>query len=102
MTSDKIKKLEDAVRPILEESIEARSDDFFLYGKVVELLCPECKDIPLNEALRSRRYYGLPNYESVTRVRRRLQAKYPELSSEPTRRVRYKESGEYKKYAIGE
>ena len=99
MTSNKLKKLEDIVKPILEESVAARNDDFYLYNEVIRELHPELLAAFLSEALVLHKEMGLPNYESVTRVRRKLQAEHPHLASERTRQRRLKECKEYQEYA---
>lgn len=99
MTSKKLKKLEDVVRPILENDVRARNDDFYLYNEVIGVVCPILQNALLCDALTLHKQMGLPNYESVTRVRRRLQAKYPWLESERMRKRRLKEAEEYKAYA---
>lgn len=99
MTTKKLLKLEGIVKPILEESFLARNDDFYLYGQVIAALCPECEEIPLYSALIDHLHYGLPNIKSVERVRRKLQAKYPELESERAKQRRAKEESAYVEYA---
>lgn len=99
MTAKKLIKLEQIVKPILERSITARNDDFFLYSEVIKEFKPELSDVPLLQALRCHNELGLPNYDSVARARRKVQEKNPELESERTRRRRLKEAEEYKEYA---
>ena len=46
------------------------------------------------------KYLGLPSYESVSRTRRKLQAKYPELAgSRPAQKRRATGEKAYRKYA---
>jgi len=70
----------DKVKHILEMDSEARDDDFILYLDV----CKRYTDVPVwavsfEEAMINRKEYGLPSYEAITRARRRVQQKYPEL-----------------------
>lgn len=99
MTSLKLKKLEEIVLPILERDEEARNDDFHLYSEVVAATHPEFLNVTFLDALRCHKVLGLPNYESVTRVRRKLQEKHPELESERAKKHRKKEEAEYREYA---
>ena len=99
MKCDKLLKLEEIIKPILEKSISARNDDFYLYYEVIKVLNAEVEWNTLGTVLKGHKELGLPNYESVTRVRRKLQATYPELESERTRNRRLRECKEYKEYA---
>lgn len=99
MTAKKLYKLEDIVKPILEESEDSRNDDYYLYCKVLESTNPEAMKHSLFSCLMRHKELGLPSYESVSRVRRRLQAKYPHLESERTRKRRMKETEAYIEYA---
>lgn len=99
MTTKKLLKLEDIVKPILEESIAARNDDFYLYYKVLEVINPRVNDFCLSTVLISHNDLNMPSYESVSRVRRKIQAKCPELASERVKKRRMKEIETYKEYA---
>ena len=99
MSVNKLLKLEDLIKPILEEYELARNDDYYLYCKVLEITNPEAMQYSMFSCLMRHKELRLPSYESVSRVRRRLQAKYPELESEKTRKRRLKEEAEYKEYA---
>ena len=99
MTTKKLLKLEDIVKPILEESNASRNDDFYLYYKVLEKLNPAVNDFTLSTVLISHNDLNMPSYESVSRVRRKLQSKYPELASERVKKRRMKEIETYKEYA---
>ncbi len=99
MTAKKLYKLEDVIKPILEESETSRNDDYCLYCKVLEFTNPEAMNNSLFSCLMRHKELGLPSYESVSRVRRRLQAKYPHLESERTRKRRIEEAKAYIEYA---
>ena len=98
----KLNKLEPVVMKVLTEYKETRSDDFKLIFAVYreldffhttkELFC----EIMLNH-----KEYNLPPFESITRVRRKLQKDYPELANEKTKEKRLNETAEYIDYSIG-
>lgn len=71
----RLKQMEQIVRPILEKNEKARGDDKLLYFCVLEKLGFDTS-IPLSWFLSSSEF---PNWESITRVRRRLQEENPEL-----------------------
>ena len=100
MTVEKLYRLEDIVKPILEKSEEARNDDFYLYSEVLWELCPHALTVSAATLLRNNKALGVPSYKSVERVRRRIQAKCPELESERAIKKRKKEEEVvYKEYA---
>lgn len=72
----RISKWEKIVKPILEEYPAARSDDRVLYYWILKKMGFDLS-VSVSRFLLSE---GSPNYETVTRVRRKLQEKYPELS----------------------
>lgn len=99
-TYEKLKDLEKVIKPILEKSIGSRNDDFYLYAIIIEYYYPQLKDVPLVEALTFHSDLGLPSYETVSRVRRKVQEKYPHLASEKVKARRAKEQEVYKEYGL--
>ena len=99
MTVNKLVKMEDIVKPILEKDEKARNDDFYLYAEVLWQVIPHALHFSMARGLRNHKELGLPNYESVTRVRRKLQEKYPELASEKVKKKRRENQEIYKEYA---
>ncbi len=99
MTVNKLIKMEDIVKPILEENEKAREDDFYLYSEVLWKLMPHVLHYSLAKALRNHKELELPSYESVSRVRRRIQEKHPELASEKVKKKRRENQEIYKEYA---
>ena len=94
------KTIERKVRAILAQNEDARNDDMVLYL----VLCTAClKDagaLPLAEIMTQYKYLGLPSFESVSRTRRKLQARYPELAgSHPVRKKRSAGEHDYRRYA---
>ena len=92
--------IEQELKPILENHEEARADDMCLY-----LLYVGIKRVELYTAFSDREYrltHGIASYESVGRIRRKLQAKYRELRPAPEYLAERKRAEkEYKKYARG-
>lgn len=92
----RISKWEKIILPILTKYNAARSDDRILYYWILKEQGFDTS-VPLSRFLLSE---GYPNYETVTRVRRKLQEKYPELLPEkPTRALRENAMEEYREYA---
>jgi hypothetical protein len=73
------------VKQILTEMPEARDDDYLLWLKVIErvsetLNIPDyTKTIPFGLFLATAKYSKLPHFETVSRTRRKIQEKFPEL-----------------------
>lgn len=101
MTANKLVKQEQVIKPILEKHPETRGDDFLLYAEVIRECRPELAELSVIDFFVAHRDLYCPSYESVSRVRRRLQAKHPELCSEKVKEKRAKEEIEYRAYAKG-
>ena len=72
-----------AVKNILEEAPETRDNDYLLWLRTIEEMTAEdIKILSFSYVIRNINFLGLPNYETVSRVRRKLQAEYPELKGE--------------------
>ena len=90
-----LKTLERTVRAILAQNEDARNDDMVLY-----LVLCNAGALPLAEIMTQYKYLGLPSFESVSRTRRKLQARYPELAgSRPVRKKRSAGEHDYRRYA---
>lgn len=72
----KISKYENVVKYVLTNYKATRSDDKLMYYWVLRLE-HFFTGVTLEEFLLSDA--GYPNYDSITRIRRKLQEKYPEL-----------------------
>ena len=94
------KTVESAVRFLLVEYEPTKSDDMILYMEYVNF-----KGARFTKAALDREYrikHGIASYETVSRVRRRLQAKYKELRPTPEYMAERKRAEkEYRKYARG-
>ena len=70
---------------MLENYPETRGNDYLLWLSVIEavnnasLVNINLETLGFAFVLRNINYLGLPNYETVSRVRRKLQEKFPEL-----------------------
>lgn len=95
-----LQTLESVVLSILEQSIAARKDDYVLMWLVCEKLKPEIVEKPFADVLYNHKAWGLPNWESVTRCRRKIQAKRPDLTDKETARNRHDEEKDYRAYAV--
>lgn len=96
-----LEKIESIVKYVLINYEDTRNDDFVLVYRVYkeinedlvirELFC----EVMLNHYL-----YNLPAIESITRARRKLQAKYEELKpSEKVKKARIEKEEEYIEYS---
>lgn len=76
----KFGELEKTVREILIENEAARGDDFVLVYEVFKKIDPHA--FRYGEGAFVAKYHaelGFPSYESITRSRRKLQKRFPEL-----------------------
>lgn len=93
-----IDKTENIVYTILKYKPRAREDDFILYGCVLAKhnvdLNTSLKDFLLNA-----RKFNVPAFETVSRCRRKLQAKYPELIDTRTAEYREQARQEFRDYS---
>lgn len=94
-------KLEDVVKDILIKFEAAREDDFILIYRVY-LAVNENAVIrqPFHELMLNHRYYKLPPFESITRARRKVQKKHPELANKKIVEERLNATADYIDYAI--
>ena len=97
----KLPKLENVVKEILEQSIESRNDNFKLVLNVYRKL-----NIPIETSftnlMLNHKNYNLPSIESITRARRKVVSKHPELQAEEKiKEFRKEQEQAYFEYAIG-
>jgi hypothetical protein len=76
-----IHKLEDVVKDVLESDASTRNSDRQLYFKVCQRLDSGVLEHKLGDVLLSFNNYDMPRFESVSRARRKLQAKFPRLKA---------------------
>lgn len=99
MTIEKLKKLEDVIKPILEEQPKTREDDFLLYAEVIHQYDANLLGLPTGIFLLAHKDFRVPNIKSVERARRKIQEKHPELASERSKKKRAEEQAKYIAYA---
>lgn len=100
----KMKNIENLVKQCLEENKKAREDDFILILNVYDKILPPQVDrysLNLISLFTNHKFYKLFPFESITRARRKLQNKYPELQAEKIIvEARSQEEVEYRNYAL--
>lgn len=79
MTYLEIGTIKDTVKECLEKFPTTRNNDDYLFLKVVEARCPDITGRSFAYVLFHRDELGIPPYESVTRVRRKIQEECPSL-----------------------
>ena len=97
----KLNTMEKVVLEVLEQSPISRADDYALMWLVCEKIKPELVEKPFADVMYHHHTLGLPNWETVTRCRRKIQAQRPDLVSPNTARRRRKEEKVYIDYARG-
>lgn len=78
-----LKTIEEKVRFALSCNEKTRDDDMTLYVCVCAICLPTVPEMPFMNVMLHYRSLGLPNFESVGRIRRKLQVEHPELSACP-------------------
>lgn len=97
---EEIKKTQDIVKTILINYPETRNSDNLLYTKVCAALNPDTEYLTFSEVMLGMKELGIPCFETVGRTRRKLQAKFPELSaSADVRRFRRDREEGFREYA---
>ena len=94
----KLKKLEVIVEEILRNDELSRKDDCYLILQVVRRLYPYDVGEKFETVLFNAKNKGI-SFESITRIRRKLQEKNPELKDEETAKKRNIIQNEYIKYS---
>ena len=98
-------KLKNIVKDTLTNIERARNDDYMLTYFVIKKYLDE-KDIKIEyfyQIMMFHKTYGLPSIESITRARRLLQRKYPELRADrEVEKIRAKEEERYRELAKSE
>lgn len=97
----KIDNVENLVKQALIKNKSARDDDHLLYIEVVYIIDPALVNVNFVMNFKNAKQLGLPPFESVSRARRKLQEKYPELRAtskvENARKEKQMEFEEYSK-----
>lgn len=95
----RLQTMEKVVLEILEISPKAREDDYVLMWLVCDKLAPDIITKPFGDVMYHHKSWRLPNWESVTRARRKIQEKRPDLISPKKARKRREEEEVYREYA---
>lgn len=96
----KLKIIETNVYAILIKYPESRANDFVLYAMYLKEHNAELKDAGLIYALMKSKELGMPNYESITRARRKLQQHNPKLRPPAKTEIeRAKKENQFRSYA---
>ena len=95
----KLQTIEKIVLEVLEQSKSARRDDHILMYLVCEKINPALNSIPYGIVTFHHNEYGLPNWKSVERARRKIQRQRPDLVEPKTAKIRRKEEEEYREYS---
>lgn len=96
------------VRHILEERPETRDDDHLLYLRVLEIVSDydECMDIDSLSVSNFFLHFNdlhLPSYETISRARRKVQEKHPELrASEDVALARAELQKDFRAFALSQ
>ena len=94
----RLRNVEKIVEGILRESELAREDDCYLILEVIRELYPFEVGKTFAQVMFSAKSKGI-SFESITRCRRKLQKKYPELKNNKVAEIRDKEQEEYIEFA---
>jgi len=94
MKKKRLYKLEEIVKEILEEDKLAREDDGYLIFLVVQRIEPNLAGTTFKNVMLNGKTKGI-SFESITRVRRKVQKENPELINEECEEKREEEMKEY-------
>ncbi len=97
---ERLKKIENVVEKILEIREDTRENDDILYLCVCEYFHRGVSSMTLKNFLKGRNEISCPNFASVTRARRKVFEKRPELKPEKVTKLREDMEEVYVDYAI--
>lgn len=93
-------QLQDVIKDIMEYDEDARNCDDHLYVEVVRKINPGVLDKPFRVVLNNFNQFDIPAYESVGRIRRKVQSECPWLlAADKVRKMRTDNEEIYRKYA---
>ena len=95
----KIHTWEKVVTEVLEESPLARSDDYVLMYLVCEKINNRLLDLPFGRVIFHHEAMRMPSWETITRVRRKIQKNRPDLVDKEAAKKRHKQEVVYREYA---
>ena len=94
MKKAKLKNLKQVVEEILRKDELARKDDCYWILEVIRKMFPFEVGKTFAQVMFSAKSKGI-SFESITRARRQVQKKYPELKDQETAEIRSAEQKEY-------
>lgn len=94
MKIQRLRNLRKIVKEILENDELARRDDCYLILEVIRKVYPFEAGRTFANVMLNAKNKGI-SFESITRARRQVQKKYPELKDEEMAEIRDKEQEEY-------
>lgn len=98
MKTQKLIKLSDAIKEILEKDELARKDDCYLMLKVLEKTHPQEVGKKFADVMLNAKKNKI-NFESIRRCRQKVQSRYPYLKDSKTAEARFEEQSEYQRFA---
>ena len=96
----RLKKVENVVEEILDTRKESREDDDILYLYVCKYFNGDTSEMTLKDFLAARKSIGCPDFETVTRTRRKVFERRPELKPDKITKRREKMVDVFVDYAI--
>lgn len=96
----KLQTIEKVVLEVLETYPNARKDDYVLMYFVCRRMCKNSISHPFGSVLLDHKELNVPNWKSIERARRKIQASRPDLVNAETAAIRYEEEKEYIDYAL--
>ena len=96
----RLEKIEHIVENILETKAETRESDDVLYMYVCEHFDKNMSSLSMKNFLLIRNKTDCPSYASVSRARRKIFSRRPELKPEHITKCREVMEGVYKEYAL--
>lgn len=94
----KLLRIEEIVEQILREDIYSRNNDIYLILRYVLKVYPYESGKKFEEVMTNIEKKGL-SFESITRARRKIQNKYPELRNEKIANLRNEKQKDYINYS---
>lgn len=91
--------LEEKVLYILKTNERTREDDFLLICEVYKLDHESVTKLSFDEVMKKHKNWSLPSFHSISRCRRKIFEKYPELNPKLIKELRDKATEEYKEYS---
>lgn len=95
-----LRRIQEIVELCLRENEATRQSDKYLYYCVTKKLDERLLDMTMRVFLLEGKALGFPEFDSVSRARRKVQAKYPELQSVARiEKMRASREKQFRKYA---